>query len=257
MRDEKNAEANKGSILLVEDDPVSVAIVKKRLSQERYKVIVAKDGLEGIHLARTEMPDLILMDMILPRMHGLEATIRLKNDPKTKNIPIFAVTALSSSEFVQACYQDGICVFVKKPYEFKELLDNIEKFLQDNKKAKRKILIVNEDPALVTLIAAYLKEFGNKVISAPPRMVNVNHLRKIKPDVIFLDISMLKDAALTVFSIIKNSSCTKSIPVILMASQLLPEELEELALQLGAEDFIPHLFQFEEVDRKIRDALEK
>jgi len=243
-------------ILLVEDDPVSIAIVKNRLKEKKYQVIVAINGEEGIQLAKQHKPDLILMDMVLPGMHGLEATIRLKNDPETKDIPIFAVTAMSLPEFEQACYQDGICVFIKKPYDFKELLTHIEQYT-GRKKAKRKILIINDDPALVTLMATYLKGYGYKLISAPSRMVNVNHVKKIKPDVILLDIGLLGDWGVAIFEILKRSGSTMSIPIILMASQLSPEELKEIAAQLGAEDYLPHLFEFDEVDRKIKEASRK
>jgi len=243
-------------ILLVEDDPVSVAIVKNRLKEKKYQVIVALSGEEGIKLAREHKPDLILMDMLLPGMHGLEATIQLKKDPETKDIPIFAVTAMNLPEFEEACYQDGICVFIKKPYDFKELLNRIEQYTV-RKKAKRKILIINDDPALVTLMARYLKEYGYVLISAPSRMVNVNHVTKLKPDVILLDIGLIEDWGVAIFEILRKSNSTKSIPIILMASQLSSKELKNMAAQLGAEGYLPHLFEFNEVDRKIRKVSEK
>lgn len=240
------------TILLVEDDPVAVAIVKNRLKEKKYQVIVALNGEEGIQLARLHKPDLILMDMVLPGMHGLEATIRLKNDPKTKDIPIFAVTAMCSSEFEQACYQDGICVFIKKPYDFRELLDHIHQYTSPEKKEEKRVLIINDDPALVTLMASYLKEYGYLVISKPPRMFNVNQVRKVDPDVILLDIDLLEDWGIAIFEILKKTKSTKSIPVILMASQLTSEQLREIAGQLGAEDYVDRLFEFTEVDRKIK-----
>jgi len=243
-------------ILLVEDDPVAVAIVRNRLKEKKYQVIVAVTGEEGIELAQQHKPDLILMDMVLPGIHGLEATIRLKKDPETKDIPIFAVTAMNLPEFEAACYQDGICVFIKKPYDFKELLNYIEQYTQQ-KKAKRKILIINDDPALVTLMAKYLKKYGNVLISAPSRMVNVNHVTKLKPDVILLDIGLIEDWGVAIFEILKKSNSTKSIPIILMAAQLSPDEVKKMAAQLGAEDYLPHLFEFDEVDRKIKKVSEK
>lgn len=239
-------------ILLVEDDPVAIAILQFRLKAKKYNVIVANKGEEGIELARQHLPDLILMDMILPGMHGLEATIRLKKDPKTKTIPIFALTAMGSSEFVDACYQDGICVFIKKPYDFSELLKHIHQYTSDEDQKEKKVLVINDDPALVTLMASYLKEFGYSVISRPPRMFDVNHVQKIAPDVILLDIDLIEDWGITIFDILKKSKGTKSIPVILMASHLNPEELKKVADQLGAEDYVAQLFEFAEVDRKIK-----
>lgn len=244
-------------ILVIEDDPVAIAILQFRLKAKNYHVIVANTGEEGIKLARQHLPDLILMDMILPGMHGLEATIRLKKNPMTKNIPIFAVTAMGSSEFVEACHQDGICVFIKKPYDFSELLKQVYLYTSYEEKPVKKVLIINDDPALVTLMASYLKEFGYKVISRPPRMFDLNHVRKIAPDVILLDIDVIEDWGVVIFEILKRSQGTKSIPIVLIASQLTPEELKEVADQLGAEDYVPQLFEFAEVDRKIKKVSTK
>jgi len=109
-------------ILVVEDDLVSAEMIKIRLAKQGYKVLIARTGEDGIRLAQEEMPDLILMDMLLPGIHGLDATIQLKKNPQTKKIPIFALTIMNSPDFIKACYQDGICVFLRKPYDFKELL---------------------------------------------------------------------------------------------------------------------------------------
>jgi CheY-like chemotaxis protein len=244
-------------ILIIEDDPVAIAILQFRLKAKNYHVIVANTGEEGIKLAHQQLPDLILMDMVLPGMHGLEATIRLKNDPKTKDIPILAVTAMGSSEFVEACHQDGICVFIKKPYDFKELLKHILQYTSHDEKVEKKLLIINDDPALVTLMASYLKKYDYFVISKPPRMFNVNHVRKIAPDVILLDIDLMEDWGVAIFEILKKTRSTKSIPVILMASQLTSKELKDITDQLGAEDFVSHLFEFAEVDRKIKKVSTK
>jgi DNA-binding response OmpR family regulator len=239
-------------ILVIEDDPIAVSILEYRLKANNYHVIVANTGEEGFELAHRESPDLILMDMVLPGMHGLEATIRLKKDPRTKEIPVFAVTALGSSSFVEACYQDGICVFIKKPYDFRELLKHVHQYTYHDENEERRILIINDDPALVTLMATYLKEYGYRVISKPPRMFNVKQVLKIDPHVIILDIALLENWGFAVFEILKKTQSTKTIPVILMASQLTSEELREIADQLGAEDYIERLFEFDDVDRKIK-----
>ena len=239
-------------ILLVEDDSIAIAILQARLAAKNYHVIVANTGEEGVELARQELPDLILMDMMLPGMHGLEATIRLKSDPKTKDIPIFAVTAMDSSQFVESCRQDGICVFIKKPYDFRDLLAHVQQYTTPDGNAKKKVLVINDDPALVTLMASYLKRYGYQVIAMPPRMFGVKDVRKADPHVILLDIDLIEHWGVAIFEILKKTRATKSIPIILMASQLAPEELKEIAKKLGAEDFVADLFEFDEVDRKIK-----
>jgi len=73
--------------------------------------------------------DLILLDMILPDMNGLEAAIKLKENPETKEIPIIALTAMNPPGFRQECFRAGINDFIKKPYEFQEIIEKIEKAL--------------------------------------------------------------------------------------------------------------------------------
>jgi CheY-like chemotaxis protein len=239
-------------ILVVEDDLVSTEMVKIRLAKRGYKVLVAQTGEDGIRLAQEEMPDLILMDMLLPGIHGLDATIQLKKNPQTKKIPIFALTSMNSPDFIKACYQDGICVFLRKPYDFKELLANIQRYVGEDRDTTWKVMIINDNPDLTAMMTASLKEHGFEVISAPEGMIRVDDVRKKRLDLILLDIDMLEDWGITVFKILKRSDATMSIPIVLMANQLSPEELRELAAQLGADAFISKSSEFEEAIPEIK-----
>jgi CheY-like chemotaxis protein len=232
-------------ILVVEDDLVSREMIKIRLAKQGYKVIVAHTGEDGIRIAQEEMPDLILMDMLLPGIHGLEATIQLKKNPQTKKIPVFALTIMNSPDFIKACYQDGICVFLRKPYDFKELLVNVKRYIPDNKVTSKKIMIINDNPDLTSVMTTNLKRHGFEVISAPEGMIRIDDIKKKKPDLILLDIDMLEDWGITVFKILKKSDATMSIPIVLTANQMSPDELKELAEQLGAEAYIPKSSELE------------
>ena len=121
-------------LLLIEDEPDQSQMIKIRLETRGYQVITAHKAEEGIKLAQEEKPDLILMDMVLPGMHGLEATMKLKEIPETKEIPIIALTAMSIPGFRQACFKEGICSFIGKPYEPEKLLEEVEKNLNDKHK---------------------------------------------------------------------------------------------------------------------------
>ncbi len=244
-------------ILVVEDDTVSAEMIKIRLAKQGYKVIVAKTGEDGIRLAQEEMPDLILMDMLLPGIHGLDATIQLKKNPQTKRIPIFALTNMNSPDFIKACYQDGICVFLRKPYDFKELLANIQRYISDDRDTTKKILLINDNPDLTSAMTTSLKKNGFEVISAPEGMIRVDDVHTKKPDLILLDIDMLEDWGITVFKILKKSDATTSIPIVLTANQMNPEELKDLASMLGAEAFIPKSDAFDTAIPKIKKIFEK
>ncbi|MGD9346544.1 MAG: response regulator [Candidatus Aminicenantes bacterium] len=244
-------------ILVVEDDLVSGEMIKIRLAKQGYRVLIARTGEDGIRLAQEEMPDLILMDMLLPGIHGLDATIQLKKNPQTKKIPIFALTTMNSPDFIKACYQDGICVFLRKPYDFAELLTNIQRFIPDDTATSRKVLIISDNPDLISVMKTTLKEHGFEAISAPEGMIRVDDVEKRKPDLILLDIDMLEDWGITVFKILKKSDATMSIPVVLTANQLSSDELKELVAQLGAEAYIPKSADLEGAIPELKKIFEK
>ncbi len=113
-------------ILIVEDDILIRDLMVLKLKNEAYDVIVAADGLEGVHLAQAEAPDLILMDMRLPFLDGWEATEKLKSLPQTEQIPIIALTAQSYS-IVYEKWTDSSCDgYSAKPIHFPALFDQIE-----------------------------------------------------------------------------------------------------------------------------------
>ncbi len=239
-------------ILVVEDDPVSAHMIKTRLCEKGYQVKVAKTGEEGVKLAKQILPDLILMDMVLPGIHGLDATIQIKKNPLTKKIPIFAITILNSPDFIKACYQDGICVFLRKPYDFKELLSHINSYAAKPQSETKRIMIINDDPAFVKSITEELQEHHYEVFSVPDGMIKADQVHSLKPDLILLDIGMLEDWGVVMFSILKTSDNTMSIPIILMHNQLSSDKMEETTSELGAEDFISNSSEIKDVVDKIQ-----
>ncbi len=116
-------------ILLVEDNELNRDMLSKRLQRKGYDVIVAVDGQEGVDLAHTTSPNLILMDLSLPIINGWEATQQLKANPKTKNIPIIALTAHAMVGDREKALQAGCDDYDTKPVEFIRLVEKIENLL--------------------------------------------------------------------------------------------------------------------------------
>jgi CheY-like chemotaxis protein len=119
-------------ILYVEDSPQNRDIVRRYLVDD-YEVIEAEDGEHGVERALRDAPDLILMDLSLPRLDGWEATRRLKANAAAKHIPVIAVTAHAAREDQQRAQQAGCCEYITKPIERERLLDAIKKHLQRSK----------------------------------------------------------------------------------------------------------------------------
>ena len=117
-------------ILLVEDSEMSRDMLARRLARRGYEVVIAVDGGQGVTLARTEAPDLILMDMNLPVLDGSEATRQLRAAPATRSIPIIALTAHAMSGDREKALEAGCDDYDTKPIELERLLGKIEALLK-------------------------------------------------------------------------------------------------------------------------------
>ena len=116
-------------ILLVEDNEMNRDMLSRRLQRRGYDVVMAVDGEQGISMARTEGPDIILMDISLPRIDGYEATRQIKADDDTAEIPIIALTAHAMAGDRGKALEAGCNDYDTKPVEFRRLLGKIEELL--------------------------------------------------------------------------------------------------------------------------------
>ena len=116
-------------ILLVEDNEMNRDMLSRRLMRSGYDVVMAVQGEEGVALAKSDSPDLVLMDMSLPVLDGWEATRRLKSDPATRDIPVIALTAHAMSGDREKAREAGCDDFDTKPVEYARLLSKIEGLL--------------------------------------------------------------------------------------------------------------------------------
>ncbi len=119
-----------GKILVAEDHEDSREILTICLRQMKYDVIEATSGYEAIEKAINDTPDLIIMDLGLPGINGIEASTRLKQNPKTASIPIIAHTAWSDHEYKRKAFEAGIVEYLSKPTDPRTLRRVLEKFLQ-------------------------------------------------------------------------------------------------------------------------------
>jgi two-component system cell cycle response regulator DivK len=116
-------------ILVVEDDPANMKLTVLLLEREGYEVIQATNAEEGIRLARTEQPKLILMDVQMPGMDGLTATRLLKSEPATRDIRIVALTALAMRGDRERMVAAGCNGYISKPIRYQEFLKVVEEML--------------------------------------------------------------------------------------------------------------------------------
>lgn len=118
------------TILVVEDNPMNLKLARDVLEAKGYQVLAAENGEDGVTLARTAHPDLVLMDIQLPGIDGVEALARLRADPATAAVPVVAFTASVMAGDRSRVTAAGFDAFVTKPIELKSFLATLAKLLE-------------------------------------------------------------------------------------------------------------------------------
>ena len=117
-------------ILIVEDDPLMSRMYQKIFTFESYEVVMAGDGQEGLDKAREVVPTLILLDVMMPKLNGLQVLEKLKEDPKTKSIPVIMLTNLAGQQDAEGALAKGaIKYIIKSEHDPKEVADMVKEIL--------------------------------------------------------------------------------------------------------------------------------
>ena len=119
----------KKKVLIVDDEP-NVRRLSRKILSNTFDVVEAEDGKQAIEIANNQKPDVILMDMMMPKMDGLTACHAIKKDPTTKSIPVIMVTAIGFELNIKLSQQMGATGYVTKPFSSQDLLDKIAQVLQ-------------------------------------------------------------------------------------------------------------------------------
>lgn len=120
-------------ILVIDDEPDMVSAIKLRLEANGYEVIAGKDGPEGLNKARMEKPDLIILDIMLPKLDGFKVCRMLKYDEKFKNIPVIMFSAKVQKRDIERGKEMGADAYITKPFKADELLAKMKELLGEKK----------------------------------------------------------------------------------------------------------------------------
>ena len=124
-------------ILFIEDEFTLQKTMGEFLEQEGYKIIHALDGEVGLQLAKKEKPDLILLDLVLPKLNGFEVLKKIKENEKIQNIPVIVLTNLGSSEDIKKILEIGATTFlIKTDQDLKDIAEKIKYALREKSKAR-------------------------------------------------------------------------------------------------------------------------
>lgn len=169
-------------ILVIDDHPDSVFLMQDRLEREGFEVITAYDGQTGLERAFNELPDLVLLDVMMPGMNGLEVCRTLVNTPITKDIPVILVTAKTEAEGTREGLQAGAFDYIRKPVNKVELLARINSALKVRESYKLMVELEKANTFAATVVTA------NHEIKQPLTLINLS-VAAIKREISKDDIS--------------------------------------------------------------------
>ena len=122
----ESAKTSRETILMIDDEEDARKLVKLLLERAGYRVLTAQTGAEGLILAKVERPQVILLDILMPKMKGHEALRRLKGDLDTRDIPVIMLTAMGTEHDIAASFRLGAVFHLEKPFETRDLLEKVK-----------------------------------------------------------------------------------------------------------------------------------
>lgn len=133
----RSKKSDKPKILIVDDEPDIVRTLQDRLEMNDYRIITAGNGREGLDKAISGKPDIVLLDVIMPEMDGLEMLEALRKHPEGKNMAVIMLTARSQPQDIARAKASGIDDYIVKPFDLSSLLEKIENIVENQKSVAR------------------------------------------------------------------------------------------------------------------------
>nr|MBC8280375.1 response regulator [Chloroflexota bacterium] len=224
--------ARKKTILVVDDEDHVRRLLNYEFSQRGYLVVEARNGGEAIELARTQRPDLITMDVLMPVLDGYDATKLIKGDPATKDIPILILSIVENGEMG---IEIGANQFISKPFAVEEMLSSVTRLLDG---ANKKVLIADDDKILAETLRFQFEQKGFVPMVVHHGKAALESIENEPPDLVVLDLLMPDVDGFETLSEMKRRPAAADIPVIVL-SGLEIDGVKVRALSLGATDFVP------------------
>lgn len=227
----------KSKLLTVDDSKTVRILVKKAFKACDIDVIEATNGVEGLSVAAKESPDLILLDVTMPVMDGVEMLTRLKGDPAIKHIPVIMLTAEGGRDNVLKIAKMGIRDYIVKPFKEDLLLEKVGRVIDLNKKTQTKtildglrVLLVEDKPAIVSSIEEGLSHLPWEFVACSSAFDGLDTFMDSTFDLVLMSLSLPGDVA---FDVVKKMRARKpGIPVIGMVVKI-DQERQHKALQAG------------------------
>jgi two-component system cell cycle response regulator len=273
-------------VLIVDDEPKNIKLLAAILNKSKFQILTANNGQEAIDITLEKLPDIILLDIMMPVMNGYQVTEKLKSDPLTSHIPIILITALDGKESKAKGLELGAEEFLNKPVNSIELLTRVSSMLRlkqykeqlhihkkseeqfshktaepvsplvENSPDVYQILLVEDNPKDVKIIKTYLNEKNYRLIVTDNGANALDIAQTEKIDLIILDIILPDMDGFNICMQLKKMNLTQNIPVIISTS-LNDSESKIKGISAECDDFLTKPIDGNEFKAKIAFYLKK
>ncbi len=219
------AEKKNKCILVIDDDPDAVYLLRENLSHWQFDIIGTRNGREGVELAREHQPQAILLDIVMPGADGWQILHDLKEDPLTSHIPVILLTIVDKKALG---FRLGASAYLLKPLDPGVVMDTLKRVIVPEKRRTR-ILVVDDDPNIADMLRQFIPEARFSLDSALDGVAGLAAVAANRPDIILLDIVMPRLDGFGVIERLRSDPATRSLPIIVIsAKELTHEETQRL-----------------------------
>ena len=252
-------------ILTVDDSKTVRIIVRKAFKGYDCDILEAGNGVEGLALAAKEMPDLILLDVTMPVMDGVEMLTKLKADPTLKAIPVMMLTAEGGRDHVLKIAKIGVRDYLVKPFKEDVLIEKVGRVIDlkplSDAPSKTKsildaadIVIIDDKPAIIQQIQDGLKHTPWRVHGVATQGEAIDFCARTPPDIIIVSLSLPEESAFTLFRLIRTNVKTKYTPVFALVVKTEAQQQQQ-AQTLGFSAIVTKPIDLGELETKIAKAM--
>ncbi|WP_158542766.1 response regulator [Lujinxingia litoralis] len=213
------AEESGKVVLVIDDDRDTRGVLKRTLERVGHRVVCARDGREGLRLAAEVRPDVITLDVMMPRMDGWSVLGRLKEDPRLRNIPVIMLTFVDEKQRGLAYGADH---FMSKPVDRRELIEVMQAY--ESAAQDGDVLVVEDDEASRQMLVRHLEREGFKVSAACNGAEALARLESIEPSLVFLDLMMPQVDGFEFLRRFRERPAFRDVPVVVMTAKYLTAE---------------------------------
>ena len=216
----------KKRLLVIDDDPDAVYLLQESLNQQEYLITGARNGQDGLRLAREQQPEAILLDVVMPGVDGWQVLHTLKEDSATRSIPVILLTIVDKKALG---FRLGAAAYLLKPLDPVAVRETLHRVIVPDNRRQKRVLVVDDDPNVADMLRQFLPDAEFQLDAAFDGISGLEAIAACRPDVLLLDIVMPRLDGFGVIERLRANPDTSDLPIIIIsAKDLTPPEAAQL-----------------------------